>query len=64
MNHSIGAQPQGVRNREPDCFRGFQIDNELVAGWLLDWKIAGPGVPPKDSLDVARRGFDQTAVGR
>jgi hypothetical protein len=37
FDHLIGAGEEGFGDRHPDCLCGFEIDDQLELGWLLDW---------------------------
>jgi hypothetical protein len=39
FDHLVGAGLQGLRHSQTQRFCGFQIDDELVFGWRLNWKI-------------------------
>jgi hypothetical protein len=39
FDHLVGAGLQGLRHSQTQRFCGFQIDDELVFGWCLNWKI-------------------------
>ena len=41
FDHLVGAGKQRWRNGEAERPRGFEIDNQIEFGWLLDRKIAG-----------------------
>src|SRR5262245_9784021 len=41
LNHPIRPRQHIWRNSEADLLRGFQINDELKLGWLLDRKIGG-----------------------
>src|SRR5215831_18098659 len=39
FDHLVGSRKHVRRNRQPDLFRGLQIDDELELSWLLDRQI-------------------------
>src|SRR6516162_8871612 len=41
FSHLVGDGEQRLRNIETERFGGFEIDDELKFGWLLDWKVRG-----------------------
>src|SRR5437667_7000381 len=43
LNHLVRAQQQRLRNREAECFRGFEVDHHLELCRLFDRQIAGIG---------------------
>src|SRR5262249_11983641 len=43
FNHLIGAYEQGRWHSEAEHLRSLEIDGQLEAGRLFDWKVAGPG---------------------
>jgi hypothetical protein len=36
LDHLVGAECDGRRNREIQRLRGFHVDQKLELGWLLD----------------------------
>src|SRR5262249_15661122 len=41
FDYLVGGGEQRLRNIETERFGGFEIDDELEFGWLLDWKVRG-----------------------
>ena len=41
LDHLICSEQHRLRNRQADLFRGFEIDDELKLGRLLDRKVGG-----------------------
>ena len=39
----VCAQQQRLRNRQPEGLRGFQVDDQLELGGLLDREVGGAG---------------------
>ncbi len=35
LDHLVGADQEGGRYREPERFRGFEIDDQVVRRWVL-----------------------------
>src|SRR5262249_61805627 len=41
FDHLVGERDDPRRDFEAECFRGFQIEDELEFGRLLNWKVGG-----------------------
>src|SRR5262245_34256607 len=52
FDHLVGERDDPRRDFEAECFRGFQIEDELEFGRLLNWKVGGFGTL-EDLVDVA-----------
>ena len=39
FDHLVGVDDKRLRNREAECLRSLEIQNQLEPGWLLDGKI-------------------------
>ena len=56
FDHLVGAGKQGGRNGESERLCGLYIDDELEAGRLLDWQVAGL-LAFEDAVDVGTRAY-------
>jgi hypothetical protein len=52
FDHLVGAGERRLRNSQTDCLGGFEIDDQLVFGRRLNWKIDSL-LTLKDAIDVA-----------
>src|SRR5215208_2009692 len=41
FDHLVGAQQKQLRDRQPDCLCGLEVDDHLEFCRLLDWQIRG-----------------------
>src|SRR5204863_2453445 len=53
LDHLIGAPEDQLRDRQTERLSGFQIDDQLEFGWLLDWQVGRLG-PFEDLIDIGR----------
>src|SRR6516225_10943228 len=52
FDHFVGAGKQRLRHSEPECLRGFEIDDQCKFGRDLHWKV--PRLfALEDAIDVA-----------
>ena len=54
FDHLVGEQQHGLRDAQPKCLRGLDVDHELELGRLLNRQIARVGAL-QDAIDVACR---------
>jgi hypothetical protein len=43
LDHVVGSQQQRLRNRQPECLGGLEVDDELEFRGLLDWEVGWLG---------------------
>src|SRR6516164_5508598 len=41
LDHLVGDREEGRRHLDPELFRGLDIDDQLVLGRRLNWKVGG-----------------------
>src|SRR5262245_62014099 len=65
FDHLVGAEHDGLRNREAEGLRCSHVDQHLELGRLLDWKIGGPFPPLKilSTYATAKRPRDDCVSG-
>jgi len=66
LNHLVGAGEERLRHGQAEGFRGFQVDDQLELGRLLDRQVGGLGTSenPADirpSLAIYAGGFGSVA---
>ena len=61
FDHLVGANKKSVRYGQPECLRGFEIDDEFELRRPHDWQIAGllalenaPGVDARLAITIAK----------
>src|SRR6516225_10506557 len=54
FDYLVGDGEERGRNRQAECPRGLEIDNEREPRWLLDWKFGGGG-SFQNTIDIGRR---------
>jgi len=54
FDHLIGAGEQRLRHGEPECLRGFQIDDKFILGRRLHGEI-GRFLAFENAIDIAGR---------
>ena len=54
FDHRIGEQQHGLRDAQPECFRGLEVDHEFEFGRPLNRQIARVRAL-QDAIDVACR---------
>src|SRR6516162_7839338 len=54
FDHLVGGGEQRLRHGEPECLRGFEIDDQLKFSGLLNWQFTGL-LAPENAVDVGSR---------
>src|SRR6478672_2219020 len=60
FDHLVGTHEQRVRHGQGECVGGFQVNDQIELGGLLNWKIAGL-VATKDSIGAIQDGGAMSA---